>query len=569
MNTTFTLLTVLLLAPLAALHAAEPPVTARLLHPYVTAGDPNISRAFRIACGDVSSSVVPMAAATVLPNLPLNAKRWEAVSARIVEVAGTRDVLPAQLLAAGLDYGISPIDAAMDSWNGASFLQPEAMKGALLTSLVPDEDGTLRCGGPYYEILTWTFGAWEHYLATGDRPFLKVALSATLGGLAHSERNEYDAKLNLFRGPAIIGDGISAYPDTWAEAVKGAGHVMRWPQLNPDKKLATGYGIPIHALSTQCMAYEAYHLAARMQRELGVAVDAALEEKAERLKVAINRHFWREDAGTYRYLVDTYGGSDAQEGFGNSVAILFGIASTEQAARIFKSMHITPQGIPYNWPVFPRYASPDGTTFGNHNGTIWPPVSALWAQAAASSGRTELFALELKKLADRGCRDSHFSEIYHPITGEIYGGLQEGRTGRSGASMRAFIAARLGGSGEATDEAIAQLFPATKGKNGISLWQSCARNLYTSTAYLRMVLHGLCGIRLDADGITFHPTIPKGMSPVAVYELPYRQAELEIHITGEGNVVKKLTINGQETRTLPTTTTGKQLVRIEMVDTNQ
>lgn len=128
---------------------------------------------------------------------------------------------------------------------------------------------------------------------------------------------------------------------------------------------------------------------------------------------------------------------------------------------------------------------------------------------------------------------------------------------------------RADGSGEATDEAIAKLFPAAKGKNGISLWQSCARNLYTSTAYLRMVLHGLCGIRLDADGITFHPTIPKGMSPVAVYELPYRQAELEIHITGEGNVVKKLTINDQETRTLPTTNTGKQLVRIEMVDTNQ
>jgi hypothetical protein len=478
-------------------------------------------------------------------------------------------VLPGHLLAAGLDYGISPIDAAIDSWNGASFLQPEAMKGALLTSLVLDDDGTLRCGGPYYEILTWTFGAWEHYVATGDRAFLKVALSATLGGLAHSERNEFDAKLNLFRGPAIIGDGISAYPDAWAEAVNGAGHVMRWPQLNPDKKLATGYGIPIHALSTQCMAYEAYRLAARMQRELGVAVDAALEEKAERLKVAINRHFWREDAGTYRYLVDTYGGSDAQEGFGNSVAILFGIASAEQAARIFKSMHITPQGIPYNWPVFPRYASPDGTTFGNHNGTIWPPVSALWAQAAASSGRTELFALELKKLADRGCRDSHFSEIYHPITGEIYGGLQEGRTGRGGASMRAFIAARLGGSGEATDEAIAKLFPAAEGKSGISLWQSCARNLYTSTAYLRMVLHGLCGIRLDADGITFHPTIPKGMSPVAVYELPYRQAELEIHITGEGNVVKKLTVNGQEARTLPITTTGKQLVRIEMTNANQ
>jgi len=79
-----------------------------------------------------------------------------------------------------------------------------------------------------------------------------------------------------------------------------------------------------------------------------------------------------------------------------------------------------------------------------------------------------------------------------------------------------------------------------------------------------MVLRGLCGIHLDTDGLTFHPTVPKGMSPVAVYELPYRQAELEIHITGEGNVVKKLTVNGQDARTIPTTATGKQVVRIEM-----
>ena len=44
-----TLLAALLLAPLAALHAVEPVPN---LHPYVTAGDPNIGRAFRIASGD-------------------------------------------------------------------------------------------------------------------------------------------------------------------------------------------------------------------------------------------------------------------------------------------------------------------------------------------------------------------------------------------------------------------------------------------------------------------------------------------------------------------------------------
>ena len=55
---------------------------------------------------------------------------------------------------------------------------------------------------------------------------------------------------------------------------------------------------------------------------------------------------------------------------------------------------------------------------------------------------------------------------------------------------------------------------------------------------------------------------------MAAYELPYRQAELEIHITGEGNVVKTLTINGQEARPIPTTATGKQVVRIKMTDAN-
>ncbi len=52
------------------------------------------------------------------------------------------------------------------------------------------------------------------------------------------------------------------------------------------------------------------------------------------------------------------------------------------------------------------------------------------------------------------------------------------------------------------------------------------------------------------------------MSPVAVYELPYRQAELEIHITGEGHKVSKMTVNGQEAAKIPTTAKGKQIVEI-------
>ena len=71
-------------------------------------------------------------------------------------------------------------------------------------------------------------------------------------------------------------------------------------------------------------------------------------------------------------------------------------------------------------------------------------------------------------------------------------------------------------------------------------------------------------MRLETDGISFRPAIPKGMSPVAVYDLPYRQAVLEIHITGEGRVVRRVTINGRETGKIPSTASGQQVVVITM-----
>jgi hypothetical protein len=562
MKPTLAFLTALVLAPLAALPANEPRTN---LHPYVTAGDPNIGRAFRIAVGDVASNLAPLDGAAALSAAPLSKKKWEPLAAKIVEIAGTRTVIPERptFLIAGLDYGMYSFDTMMHAWDGASFLAPDAVKGALFNTLTIGEDGRVR-SGDFITGFGWTVGAWSHYLHTGDRAFLKVALAATLGAFEHYERVEFDPQLGLFRGPAVLCDGISSYPDFWVKGLTGVGHIIKWPESHPEKKAPVGLGLPMHALSTQCINYQAYLIAARMQRELGLPVDPALAEKTARLKAAINRHFWREDAGLYRYLVDPFGGSDQQEGFGHAFAILFGIASPEQAKRIFAAMHVTPHGIPINWPVYPRYASPDGTTFGNHNATLWPPVSGVWAQATAQNGRLDLFAMELKAHADRACRDNQFAEVYHPVTGQIYGGIQEGMTGRKGAGMKAFVAARLGGDGEPTPEAFGQLFPPVAGKEGINLWRSCGRNTFSSTAYLRLVLQGLCGLQLETDGITFKPTVPKGMSPVAVYDLPYRQAVLEIRIKGEGNGVKSLTINGRAARSIPPTATGRQVVVIEM-----
>ncbi|MEX1118541.1 MAG: hypothetical protein WEB60_07075, partial [Terrimicrobiaceae bacterium] len=415
--------------------------------PYLTTGDPNLDRAFRIACGDLTSNLVPLRAAESLTHCPVTAERWQSLTARFAQCTRLGELLPEnpRILVAGLDYGPFHFDSMMHAWDGASFVVPEGVRGGLLCALQPEGERGIR-GGPtsFLSGFGWTLAAWAHYLTTGSRAFLEVALAATLGDFAHGEEAEFDRETNLFRGPAIVGDGISAYPDFWAEGMQGVGHIVKWPDRFPQHRIPTGMGLPFCALSTNCINVAAYRIAARMQEELGLPVDPTLEARAERLNAAINLHFWREDAGLYRYLVSPLGGSDQQEGFGHAFAILFGIASSAQKKRIIANLHITPNGIPINWPVYPRYESPDGMTYGNHNATVWPIVTGVWAEAMAQEGQVERFALELKAHADRGCRDNQFAECYHPVSGKISGGIQEGRTGRTGEGLAAFIAARLG-----------------------------------------------------------------------------------------------------------------------------
>ena len=49
----------------------------------------------------------------------------------------------------------------------------------------------------------------------------------------------------------------------------------------------------------------------------------------------------------------------------------------------------------------------------------------MWVLAASQNGRRELGWFELESLAQKAWRDVQFFELYHPLTGERYGGLQE------------------------------------------------------------------------------------------------------------------------------------------------
>lgn len=468
--------------------------------PSLRTDNASINEAFRIAIGDLMGNVQPF-----------------------------KDGLlehPVPVVLAGLHYDTPwTRDAAINAWNGASLIMPDVSRNTLL-SVLTRADGGVRIGGQYWDAIVWATGAWHHYLYTGDRQFLGTALEATKNSLAYFEQTEFDAATNLFRGPGWS-DGVAGYPDEYADA-GGSSSILDWPKHNPDKVSKPGYGIPMQALSTNCLYYNAYLTAEKMAGELQVPADPQWKTKAAKLKQAINSQLWLPDKGYYRFLVGPLGNCDHQEGLGAAYALLFGVADSGQAESVFANQHVTRAGFPCAWPNFSRYESPDGKAFGRHVGTVWPQIQGFWAEAAARAGKAAIFGHELFNLAIHARRDKQFAEIYHPLTGEVYGGLQE------------------------------------NGNRGIVLWEATSRQTWAATAYLRMVLLGLAGLRFDADGVRFQPCLPNDVAHVELRNVSYRKMRLDIAIRGSGTKVQEVLVNGQKRDTgwLAADAEGRQEITI-------
>jgi glycogen debranching enzyme len=479
----------------------KPSGTIRLSIPDLQTDKPVLDEAFRIAIGDLLGNV----------------RRF-------------RDGLldePAPCILAGLDYDTPwTRDAAINCANGASLIVPQAARNTLLSVLVREPEGT-RIGGQYWDAIVWVTGAWHHYLYTGDRDLLRTAFDAAGRSLAYFERTEWNAKTGLFRGPGWS-DGIAAYPDAFAKT-GGSSAILDWPKHNPDKILKPGYGIPMEALSTNCLYYNAYRLAGEMARELGTTPDPAWADKAESLRRAIQRHLWLPEKGCFRYFVSPLCDCDHQEGLGHAYAILFGVADARQTESIFARLHVAPAGLPCQWPSFSRYDAPDGRAFARHSGTVWPQIQAFWAEAAARHGRRDVFAHELLNLAAHAVRDRQFVEIYHPITGLPYGGMQEA------------------------------------GSRGIVLWQATGRQTWAATGYLRMILLGLVGMRVDAAGLTFQPCLPQGVRSVRLGNVAYRGMTLDVTIEARDAVHAAASLDGKDVGsrvTISARDTGPKKIRI-------
>ena len=461
-----------------------------------------LHRAFRVALGDIVSNIVPF--------------------------AGGRHTTPVPCLAAGLDYPTPwTRDISVNTWNGVGLLAPEVCRNGLDVVLERDGDGW-RVGGQYWDAIVWAQGAWQLYLYEGDRERLRFAHEVVERSIAFFERTEFDAAVGLFRGPAFFQDGIAGYPDHCAGSF--GSDVRDWVRENGSRRSPVGFGIPWFALSTNCLHARAYQLAAAMRAELGLAPEPSLAARHAALRDSIHHRF-RLGEGRWAYLLTPEGRCDHQEGAGLAFLMLFDLVSADEAAAILRHATVLPAGLPCVWPTFPRYAAFGAGHYGRHAGTVWPHVQAFFADAARRHGRLDRFAHELEQLARRAARDGQFSEIYHPITGAIYGGVQEDHL-----------------------------------DSHLRLWDSVPRTPWGATGFLRLVISALVGLDFTPAGIRFAPCLPAGLGPLVLRGLRYRDAVLTIEVSGHGSLLAACRIDGAPMSEpfLPAATRGEVHVSLEL-----
>ncbi len=479
---------------------------ANLQIPILKTGNHVIDNAFSIACGDFTSNIF------------------------LYKGKGGLLDREVPVIRAGMDYDLPwTRDTSFNVWYAGSLLAPQTAKNTLLSVLSnrqgePEIDEAV---GQYWDIIIWAWGAWNYYLCTGDREFLKIALPAIEKTLAQMREDEFDSADGLYRGGACFQDGIAAYPDQFVSNARGSG-IMSCLEDEPRHEFLVprGHGIPCKALSTNCLYLMGYQSAIKMRAELGLPEEAAHQHNADALRDAINAHFWNDQSGCYRYLLDANDTCERQEGLGAAFAILSGAADREKCAQLVANTHITPNGLPAVWPPYERYMGLRPNGYPRHSGTVWPQVNAAWVSALCDNGYHENALHELELLAKNATRDSMFSEIYHPDTGLPYGGLQEN------------------GDAISSNE---------NGHTGMIEWKSCVRQTWAATGYIHMALKTLFGLHITPDALTITPYLPMGCKSMHLSGLRWRNATLDITVNAGGN---------HTSFTLPASAEGIQEIKI-------
>ncbi len=362
-------------------------------------------------------------------------------------------------------------DSAINAWQAAAWLAPDVARETLLMVV---EGGRVVWDTQWWDQIIWVIGARELALVTGDRAWAERAYRI---GVATLERlDERCLAGGLYRGPAVMADGITGYPSYLHDRnLPGESFVLEHPRTHH-----------IHALSTNALYVQAFGALGDLAGLVGVD-PAPWRTRSIELAALVRERFWQESAGRFGYLLVDGRLTTEQEGLGLALAILSGTATRGQARATIAGIHHAPRGLPAVWPPFDGY---DLDHFGRHGAALWPMIMGVWAQAVAGTGDAATFGAEL----DRVCglfegSAGEFFEVYHPVTGVPDGGWQVGRH-----------------------------------------WRSEPDQTWSATTLLGTVLHGLAGLRATPSGLEVRPCVPPGSGDLHLLGVPWRGELLDLDL---------------------------------------
>ena len=268
-------------------------------------------------------------------------------------------------------------------------------------------------------------------------------------------------------------------------------------------------------LGTNVVHYQAHRILAEMARLKGEPAEV-YEQRANTIKDQINERLWLKDKGYYAQFL--YGREDLiasprYEALGEALAILFGVTDDTQAASIVAKSPLTEFGATCIYPQIPGIPP-------YHNNGIWPFVQSYWNWAAAKTGNEAVL-------------NHGLASVYRAA------GLFLTNYENMVAETGDFLGTEI----------------------------NSHRMLWSMAGNLAMVHRVFMGIEFDTDGLHLNPVVPEAYGGErTLNNFKYRDARLNIKVTGHGRNIAKVTINGQDAETafIPANAQGTQEIIIEL-----
>ena len=312
-------------------------------------------------------------------------------------------------------------------------------------------------------------------------------------------------------------DSLTVY-DPQTGLAKGETSFIDWREQSHPRWMQCADIFNTETLSTSIVHARAWQVLADMAGELGDKKTAeAAKAKAASITQGVNSHLWMQDKGYYAmylYGRDNLILNPRAETLGESLAIMWDIADGDRARSITEHNPITPFGPAI---FFPQIA--DQPAY--HNNALWPWVASWWALANAKVGNENGVMQAIGSVFRPAALFCTNKENFNLDNGDI----------------------------------------ATQLNSSNMLW--CLSGNLAITHKI------LFGIDFQRDALAFHPFVPQALAGTRTLTgFKYRQATLDITVSGHGNEIKSFKVNGKEQAPLIAArkAKGHLKVEIEMAD---